>query len=58
LTGYGYYTKEPKEILYTVITKQEVPALKKIIRKTDKDAFVTIHDARDVFCEGFVDISK
>ncbi|WP_312115717.1 YitT family protein [Brevibacillus reuszeri] len=58
LTGYGYYTKEPKEILYTVITKQEVPALKKIIRKTDKDAFVTIHDARDVFGEGFVDISK
>ncbi|MFP3392783.1 YitT family protein [Brevibacillus sp. SIMBA_040] len=58
LTGYGYYTKEPKEILYTVITKQEVPTLKKIIRKTDKDAFVTIHDARDVFGEGFVDISK
>lgn len=58
LSGYGYYTKEPKEILYTVITKQEVPALKKIIRKTDKDAFVTIHDARDVFGEGFVDISK
>jgi len=58
LAGYGYYTKEPKEILYTVITKQEVPTLKKIIRKTDKDAFVTIHDARDVFGEGFVDISK
>jgi uncharacterized membrane-anchored protein YitT (DUF2179 family) len=58
LTGYGYYTKLPKEVLYTVINKQEVTTLKKIIRKTDKNAFVTIHDARDVFGEGFVDISK
>lgn len=58
LTGYGYYTKLPKEVLYTVINKQEVATLKKIIRKTDKNAFVTIHDARDVFGEGFVDISK
>lgn len=58
LTGYGYYTKLPKEVLYTVINKQEVTTLKKIIRKTDKNAFVTIHDAKDVFGEGFVDISK
>lgn len=58
LTGYGYYTKLPKEVLYTVINKQEVTTLKKIIRKTDKNAFVTIHDARDVFGEGFVDISN
>jgi uncharacterized membrane-anchored protein YitT (DUF2179 family) len=58
LSGHGYYTKEPKEILYIVINKQEVSLLKKIVRSTDKDAFVTIHDVRDVFGEGFVDISK
>lgn len=56
--GYGHYTKLPKEILYIVIGKQEVSMLKKIVRSIDKEAFITIHDVRDVFGEGFVDISK
>ncbi|QMV42017.1 YitT family protein [Cohnella cholangitidis] len=56
--GRGYYTNEPKELLYIVISKQEVSMLKKIVRAIDKDAFITIHDVRDVFGEGFVDISK
>ncbi|MBD8498000.1 YitT family protein [Paenibacillus arenosi] len=56
--GRGHYTNTPKEILYVVISKQEVSALKKIVRSHDKDAFITIHDIRDVFGEGFVDISK
>ncbi|TCZ78234.1 YitT family protein [Paenibacillus albiflavus] len=58
LHGYGHYTKLPKEILYIVISKQEVSTLKKIVRTIDKDAFLTIHDVRDVFGEGFVDITK
>lgn len=58
LSGHGYYTKSPKEVLYIVISKQEVSALKKIVKAIDVDAFVTIHDVRDVFGEGFVDISK
>lgn len=58
LSGHGYYTKTPKEVLYIVISKQEVSALKKIVKAIDIDAFVTIHDVRDVFGEGFVDISK
>lgn len=58
LSGHGYYTKTPKEVLYIVISKQEVSTLKKIVKTIDKDAFLTIHDVRDVFGEGFVDISK
>ncbi|AJS57173.1 YitT family protein [Paenibacillus sp. IHBB 10380] len=58
LSGHGYYTKTAKEILYIVISKQEVSTLKKIVKSIDKDAFLTIHDVRDVFGEGFVDISK
>lgn len=58
LSGHGFYTKEEKEVLYIVISKQEVSQLKKIVKQADKDAFVTIHDVRDVFGEGFVDISK
>ncbi|WP_106766487.1 YitT family protein [Paenibacillus faecalis] len=58
LRGYGYYTGQTKDILYIVISKQEVSNLKKIVRAEDKNAFVTIHDVRDVFGEGFIDISK
>lgn len=58
LRGYGYYTGQDKEVLYIVIHKQEVSMLKKIVRAEDKNAFVTIHDVRDVFGEGFIDISK
>ncbi|MFE4709831.1 MULTISPECIES: YitT family protein [Paenibacillus] len=58
LQGKGYYSQEPKEVLYIVISKQEVSTLKKIVENADKDAFLTIHDVRDVFGEGFVELSK
>ncbi|RKP51498.1 YitT family protein [Cohnella endophytica] len=56
--GRGYYSNSPKELLYIVISKQELSMLKKIVKSIDKEAFITIHDVRDVFGEGFVDISK
>jgi uncharacterized membrane-anchored protein YitT (DUF2179 family) len=56
--GRGHYTKTPQEILYIVISKQELSQLKKIVKACDKNAFITIHDVRDVFGEGFIDISK
>lgn len=58
LAGHGYYTKEQKEILYIVISKQEVVKLKKIVKEVDKDAFIAIHDVRDVFGEGFIELAK
>ncbi|MDM5235020.1 hypothetical protein COE30_26460 [Bacillus cereus] len=57
-SGHGYYTKTPKDILYIVINKQEVVKLKRIVQTTDPAAFIAIHDVRDVFGEGFVDITK
>jgi uncharacterized membrane-anchored protein YitT (DUF2179 family) len=57
-SGHGYYTKTSKDILYIVISKQEVVRLKKIVKATDQHAFLAIHDVRDVFGEGFLDISK
>jgi len=58
LSGHGYYTKEQKEILYIVISKQEVVKLKKIVKEIDKDAFIAIHDVRDVFGHGFIELTK
>ncbi|MCM3236530.1 YitT family protein [Heyndrickxia oleronia] len=57
-SGHGYYTKNQKDILYIVISKQEVVKLKRIVKKVDLIAFIAIHDVRDVFGEGFIDISK
>jgi len=53
-SGYGYYLKEEKKILYIVISSQEVVKLKRIVQAADEHAFVAIHDVRDVFGEGFV----
>lgn len=57
LSGYGYYTKEAKEVLYIVISRQEIIRLKKIVEAIDPHAFIAIHDVRDVFGEGFIELS-
>lgn len=57
-SGYGYYTKKTRDILYIVISKQELMELKKIVRAMDKHAFISVHDIKDVFGEGFLDIEK
>lgn len=58
LQGHGYYTKDKKDVLYIIINKQEVVKLKKIVRAIDSTAFVAIHDVRNVFGEGFIDLMK
>ena len=55
-SGHGHYSQEKRDILYIVISSQEVVKLKRIVQAADKDAFVAIHDVRDVFGEGFVAI--
>lgn len=56
--GHGYYTKESKDILYIIISSQEIIHLKRIVQLVDEDAFVAIHDVRDVFGEGFMQLDK
>lgn len=57
-SGHGYYTKSQKDILYVVIGSREVIRLKKIVKGLDEDAFIAIHDVRDVFGKGFMEMSK
>lgn len=54
LNGHGYYTREEKNVLYVVITKTQVSRAKKIIRSIDNQAFLVIHDVRDVYGNGFL----
>lgn len=49
----GGYTGKNKEVLYVVINKQELVKLKQVISNVDEDAFVVIHDVRDVLGGGF-----
>ena len=54
LNGHGYYAREEKDVLYVVITKTQVSRAKKIIRNIDNQAFLVIHDVRDVYGNGFL----
>ena len=53
LDGRGGYTDNRKEILYVVINKPEVVRLKSVVGAVDPNAFVVIHDVRDVLGSGF-----
>lgn len=42
--GFGSYTGSPTEIFISVVAQDEVPRIKKLIRKHDPKAFVIIHE--------------
>ena len=43
-----------KNVLYVVVAKTQVSRAKKIIRKIDNQAFLVVHDVRDVYGNGFL----
>lgn len=51
--GYGGYSKENKDMVYVVINKYQLFKLKQVISSVDNEAFVSIHDVRDVFGGSF-----
>ncbi|MDR6224480.1 YitT family protein [Desmospora profundinema] len=53
LKGRGGYTGTDKEVLYIVLSRNELPRLKHLVNTVDPYAFVVVHDVRDVFGEGF-----
>ena len=53
LYGKGMYKKMDKEVLLCVASRGEVREIRKIVKEIDKNAFVVITSARDVFGEGF-----
>ncbi|GGG90003.1 YitT family protein [Staphylococcus pragensis] len=54
LDGHGYYSREEKDILYVVVAKTQVSRAKRIIRELDENAFLVVHDVRDVYGNGFL----
>lgn len=53
LEGAGAYTGEARPVLYCVVTRAEVAALKAIVHETDPQAFLVIGTAHEALGEGF-----
>lgn len=53
LNGKGMYKKEEKNVLMCVASRNEVREIRKIVNEIDKNAFIVISNAREVFGEGF-----
>ncbi|ATP39637.1 hypothetical protein CSE16_05995 [Solibacillus sp. R5-41] len=51
--GHGHFTKEHREVIYCVVSRNELVRLKTIIHTIDPHAFVSIIEVRDVAGEGF-----
>ena len=51
--GKGMYKKEEKNVLMCVVSRGEVREIMRIINNIDKNAFVVITNAREVFGKGF-----
>ena len=57
LQGKGAYSGQDKQVLLCVVKRQQIVEIKKIVKNIDKRAFVIVTDTRDVFGEGFGNIS-
>lgn len=53
LAGKGSFTGESRDVLYTVVGRNEIVRLKNIIMNSDPHAFVAVGSVHDVVGEGF-----
>lgn len=53
LKGQGYYSQKDIDIIYCVVGRSEIKAMKQLIHSVDPTAFITITDAHEILGEGF-----
>lgn len=53
LKGSGGYTGSNKEVLYCVVSRNELMRLKNLVKQIDPYAFIAVNDVHDVLGEGF-----
>lgn len=58
LSGEGGYSGEPKKVILTVVKKQQIADLKRLVVEIDPDAFIVVQEAHQVLGEGFARYSK
>ena len=55
IAGKGMYSGQDKMLLYCVVGRKEIVALKERVDSIDPNAFVIVSDAREVHGEGFIE---
>lgn len=56
LDGVGWYTREEQKVIVTIVRKQEVSDVYRIIKEEDKNAFISVADVMGVYGKGFENI--
>lgn len=56
LNGEGMYTNVSKKILMTVVDRRQIPKIKRIAKRFDKNAFIIITDVREALGNGFSEV--
>lgn len=54
LDGEGAFRRTRKRLIYCVATQRQLADLKRIVRRIDREAFVTVFDATEVIGNGFL----
>lgn len=54
LNGVGSYEQRETNVLYVVVSQNQLARIKKIVNSHDEHAFLVIHDVRDVLGNGFM----
>lgn len=57
IKGVTSYKKKDVYILYVVCSSRQLVKLRQIVKRTDKDAFVTVSDTSEILGNGFKEIS-
>jgi len=58
LHGTGLYEEKDIPVLFTTVNRRELVMLEKYIRDIDKNAFLTVFDAKEVLGDGFKSLSE
>ncbi len=58
LHGEGSYSHKAKQVILTVVKKQQIAELKRLVVEIDPSAFIVVQEAHQVLGEGFLRYSK
>ena len=58
LNGEGSYSGKEMKVVFTVVKKQQLAELKRLVNEIDANAFVVVQEAHQVLGEGFASYSK
>jgi uncharacterized membrane-anchored protein YitT (DUF2179 family) len=58
LYGRGAYSGREEEVLFCLVTPQQITPMKRLIAEEDPEAFVVVSDAKEVLGEGFMPHKK